>query len=166
VSESNEISQVDTAQRSEPFEIADESVRQQYELLSILDSKASALLTFNAVALTALSVFPGSFEKKLMHLALDIVFLVMLVSCTLLLGIVVLKWTRPEDGSSQLDSLRQVRTRRYNLAWKLSISGVFVLILVSLVHTVGTALQSTNTCGEVCQVVFSENVFGNLDAKK
>lgn len=146
-----------------PFEIRAESIKLQYELLSILDSKASALLTFDAIALTSLSIWLGYIPLNYMHAALDIVFLCMLVSCGSLLFIIWLRWASNEEDEVVLNEIRVRRTRHYQFSWYLSVVGIAAIVIVSLVHTTGTFLISTDNCGPTCQYFFSERVFGNLD---
>src|SRR3712207_4155744 len=74
------------------FELRNADVKDQYELLNILDHKASALLTFNAVALASISIWLGYVSLNFLHLALDLVFLALLFSCTTLLRIIWLRW--------------------------------------------------------------------------
>ena len=150
------------------FEIARDEVRHAYDLLSIVDGKASALLTFNAIALAALSIWLGYVPLNYMHLTLDLVFLVMLASCGLALTVVFLKWVdrdEPEDING-LEKLRRSRTTRYRWAWRLSVGGVGMLFLASAVHTVGTGLNATGQCGDICKIVFSERYLGNLDYRE
>jgi hypothetical protein len=63
------------------LENVNENVKNQYELLNILDSKASALLTFNAIALASISIWLGYVPLNYLHLALDLIFIVLLLSC-------------------------------------------------------------------------------------
>src|SRR5690349_16567455 len=125
----------------------DEAVKNQYELLNILDGKASALLTFNALALASISIWVGYVPLNYLHLILDVVFVVLLVSCGFLLYIIWLRWAKLHDRVYALDKVRVDRTRCYRFAWKLSAASVTCLIAVSIVHGVGTALIATNSCG-------------------
>jgi hypothetical protein len=140
-----------------------ENVKNQYELLNILDSKASALLTFNALGLASISIWLGYVPLNYLHLALDLIFIVLLVSCGLLLRIIWLRWAAIQEEVDVLNRVRQDRTRHYRLAWKLSIGSVAWLVLISTVHAVGTAMVSTDICGPLCSKFYSEKVFGNLD---
>ncbi len=65
------------------------AIQRQYELLNILDAKAAALLTFNALSLTAIAVWLGYVPLNFLHLSLDLVFLALLTSCAFLLAIAV-----------------------------------------------------------------------------
>jgi hypothetical protein len=165
-SSSTEASPAEFADDRQAFETREEAVKLQYELLSILDSKASALLTFDAVALASLSIWLGYIPLNYMHLSLDLVFLAMLFSCVVLLTIIWLRWASDADDESRLNEIREVRTARYRLAWRLSLSGMTMIIIVSVVHTAGTALIATNHCSTTCRYFYSENVFGNLDYEK
>jgi hypothetical protein len=145
------------------FETRSEDIKMQYELLNILDGKASALLSFNAIMMASVAIWLGYVSLNFMHLALDIVFLLMLFSCMALLNIIWLRWATPTENEAGLNAIRIRRTRRYHIAWRLSMSSLACLVVVSVVHTVGTVLVATNTCNTTCQAFFSEDVFGNLD---
>jgi hypothetical protein len=138
-------------------------VRREYELLNIVDSKASALLTFNAVGLTALAVWLGYIPLNLLHLSLDIVFLALLVSCAFLLAIIALRWASKSTDVDVLSELRRKRSSHYRVAWAIAIGSVFCVIVVSAIHLIGTALIAFGVCGDGCQAFYSSNVFGNLD---
>lgn len=147
-------------------ETRDPKIQHLYDLLSILDSKAAALLGFNAIFLTALSVWLGYIKPNLMHLILDLVFLVLLVSCGLLLSVIFLKWSPEDDtvaGATELARVRKFRTRCYTAAWGLSATSILIVFLVAAVHTVGTGLKASDNCGCACQTFFSEDIFGNVD---
>lgn len=145
------------------FENVDDNIRSQYELLNILDGKASALLTFNAIALASISIWLGYVPLNFLHLALDMIFLVLLLSCASLLRIIWLRWAAVQEKVEQLDKVRLDRTEHYRLSWKLSIGSVICLIAVSIVHSIGTALVATDSCSAICTRFYSEDIFGNLD---
>lgn len=138
-------------------------VEREYELLNILDGKASALLTFNAIGLTALAVWLGYVPLNFLHLALDLVFLALLVSCAFLLSIIALRWATGPTDLGMLKSTRRRRTRSYRTAWTLAIGSVLLVIVISAVHAWGTVLIAVDQCGEICQGFYSSEVFGNLD---
>ena len=147
-------------------ELADESIKDQYALLSILDGKSAGLLAFNTIFLTSLSVWLGYVPLNFMHLALDTVFLTLLTSCAFLLGVICLRWSRPGETAAELNSVRETRTKRYRIAWVISAGSIGAVIVISFVHTVGTALTAFNSCGATCTWFYGEAVFGNLDARK
>lgn len=146
------------------FEISQTHIRNAYDLLSILDSKASALLMFNALVLTALSVWLNNIPLNFMHFILDLAFLIILASCVLALRIVRLKWAQLGDDQDSLNKLRDKRTAPYQKAWWSSVVAVTVLICASTVHTVGTLVEMRGLCTGWCQTLFSDEVLGNLDA--
>ena len=145
------------------FEIRDDAVKLQYELLGIIDSKAAALLSFDAVALASLSIWLGYIPLNYMHFTLDVVFIMLLVSCLCLLMIISLRWATAADNETSLNAIRNTRTKFYSAAWKLSLSGIGAILVESIVHTYGTILIATDTCGSKCGSFYSEKVFGNLD---
>ena len=146
-----------------PLEIEDKNVKNQYELLNILDGKASALLTFNAIFLTSLSVWLGYIPLNFFHLTLDLVFLALLVSCSMLLQVIWLRWSRLEESAEELESIRWDRTRYYHWAWKISRYSIGIVILVSIVHSSGTLFIAFRVCTGFCGWFFSDSVFGNID---
>ncbi|WP_243074351.1 hypothetical protein [Microbacterium sp. SS28] len=140
-----------------------DEVHRLYDLLNILDSKASALLTFNAIGLAAIAVWLGYVPLNFLHLSLDVVFLLILVSCGLLLVIIFLRWA---DRGIDVDDLEKTRLRRtvyYHVAWAISLTCVVLVFVVAAVHSVGTALIAFDSCDQVCQRFYSDAVFGNLD---
>lgn len=148
------------------LELSDANIKHHYELLDILDAKSTGLLAFNTIFLTSLSVWLGYVPLNYMHLALDVVFLVLLVSCALLLGVIWLRWSRVGESVADLDAVRASRSLKYRIAWVLSAASVGVVIVVSTIHTIGTALTASKNCTGTCAWFYSEAIFGNLDARK
>lgn len=147
------------------FETTDNNVRSLYELLNIIDGKASALLSFNALLLAAISIWLGYVPQNFLHLCLDIVFLALLASCFFLLRIIWLHWSQPTE-TSPLDALRKTRTARYRTSWVLSMLAVLAGGAVSVVHTVGTGLNAFGYCrSNPCAHFFGPEIFGNLDRR-
>jgi hypothetical protein len=115
-----------------------------YEALSILDAKASSLLTFNAVGLTALAIWLANIPLNFFHLALDLAFLGFLASCALCLKIVWLHWVSTADLKSddrypvRLLEVRDSRTVLYRWAWLLAVFAVAVTGLAAVHHTFET----------------------------
>lgn len=115
-----------------------------YEGLSILDSKASSLLTFNAVGLTALAIWLANIPVNFFHVVLDFAFLGFLASCIFCLAIVWLHWVSTpelntdEEYSLKLLEIRDARTVLYRWAWLLAVLAVIVTGLASLHHTFET----------------------------
>jgi amino acid transporter len=142
-----------------------------YANLSVLDSKASSLMAFNAIGLTALAVWLESIPSNWLHLALDIVFLLFLFSSATCLVTVWVYWSPPHHfgkpvlQTKALLEKRNRRTRLYRVSWVLSSLAVAVLTVVSLIHAIGTALYASGGCGERCQAVFSEGKWGNRNVQ-
>jgi hypothetical protein len=137
-----------------------------YENLSVLDSKASGLLTFNAVGLAAIAVWLSYVPLNFMHLILDTVFVLLIGSCLLCLQVVVVYWA-PSSHLSDAESfrrallaLRNQRTGTFRRAWVTSLISIGLLLGVSVVHTVGTLMIATGTCEETCRSVFGEDALG------
>lgn len=115
-----------------------------YDALSILDAKASSLLTFNAVGLTALAIWLANIPLNAFHLALDLAFLGFLASCALCLKIVSLHWVSTADLNAddsypvKLLEIRDARTVLYRWAWLLAVLAVAVTGLAAIHHTFET----------------------------
>ena len=115
-----------------------------YGALSILDAKASSLLTFNAVGLTALAIWLANIPLNFFHLALDFAFLGFLASCALCLKIVWLHWVSTADLNTddaypvKLLEVRDSRTVLYRWAWALAVFAVAVTGLAAVHHTFET----------------------------
>ena len=112
-----------------------------YDALSILDAKASSLLTFNAVGLTALAIWLANIPLNFFHLSLDFAFLGFLVSCVLCLIIVWLHWVSTADLDTddaclvKLLEVRDSRTVLYRWAWLLAFVAVAITVLATTYHT-------------------------------
>jgi len=112
-----------------------------YDALGILDGKASSLLTFNAVGMTALAVWLEKIPLTGFHLTLDLAFLCFLVSCGLCLKIVWLYWistdelAKAETQPVGLLKLRDSRTLLYRWAWLLAVCAVAVTTVAAIYHT-------------------------------
>jgi len=128
-----------------------------YRDLSVVDGKAASLLTFNAIGLTALAVWLATIEPNLLHLVLDGVFLLFLISCGLLLIPVRVYWSPSshfDDAEKQVDELvsrRQRRTGFYTFAWWMSLAAIGVLVVVSTLHGYHTFYHSMGWCEAGCQ---------------
>ena len=115
-----------------------------YAGLSILDAKASSLLTFNAIGLTALAVWLEKIPLNVFHLTLDVAFLLFLISCGLCLKIVWLHWVSTADLDNKeehpvaLLTVRDSRTVLYRWAWFLAVCAVVVTGLAAIHHTLET----------------------------
>lgn len=145
------------------FETADKERKAAYDLFSILDNKARALLSFNGIILAVIALWLRYVGLNYLHLILDVVFIAFLVSSYILLNIIRLHWSTLDETVQELEELRQRRTRSYRRAWRLSICSVFAVIAVSVVHTAGTALVATDRCTALCEWFYSPGVFGNVD---
>jgi hypothetical protein len=74
-----------------------------------------------------------------------------------------LQWSRLEEPAAELESIREIRTRYYQRAWKIAKYSIIVMVFVSLVHLAGTLLTSLRACGGFCEWFFGDAVFGNID---
>lgn len=150
------------------FELRDQDVRDQYELLNILDAKASALLGFNAIFLAAIAIWLGNVPFNLLHLILDLVFLGLLASCSQLLRVIWLSWTPlvavdAAGAPDHLEGTRKHRTRFYHTAWYISQAALVVVVVVTVVHVVGVLLNFLGVCDGVCAEAYGPQWFGSFD---
>ena len=143
-------------------EIDRKDVKDQYYLLDILDNKASALLTFNAIFLAALAIWLGYIALNILHFILDAVFLALLYSCYRILRTIQLKWSEGEESAKELDTIRHTRTKDYQRAWRVSMYSIIVVILVTIIHSIGTLLITLGLCTGYCEVFYSKDVFGGV----
>lgn len=148
------------------YPTAKERLEFLYANLSIIDSKSSALLGFNAIGLTAIAVWLAYIPANAFHVALDVIFLLFLISCVLCLKTVNLYWSPPEiytkheTQALELLECRRVRTKQYRAAWRTSLFAVVLLIVASLYHEVGTLLKATGSCeyNSACWNIFSSGI--------
>lgn len=153
------------------LEIENKSINNQYELLNILDGKASALLSFNSIFLASISIWLGYVPPNYLHLVLDFVFVLLLLSCYSLLKVIYLKWTDITEVEGRtdlevtqvLDEIRRKRTIAYQRAWNISSGSIVVVGVISVVHSLGTGLVALDFCGASCHLFFGELYFGNMD---
>lgn len=132
-----------------------------YEMLSILDNKSASLMAFNAIGLTALVVWLENIPINFLHLVLDVVFILLLVSCVTGFSVIGLRWFLPSDARDERRMIRERerRSRGYRWSYWLTLVGVCIFLGVSLVHGIGTFLVATDRCGEQCKSFFSEKVW-------
>ena len=119
-----------------------------YENLTIVDSKAQALLSFNSFLLAIVGIYFGTIQSIRDEIYLLVPFLVTVIasgtSCLLCLDVVWVHWLtakdmegvseqdardRVTDGFLELLLLRDERTRTYRLAWLISFCSVGSVIL-------------------------------------
>lgn len=111
-----------------------------YQSLGILDSKASALLTFNGITLAALAIWMEGSAKGGQHMLLDAAFLLSLVSSGFCLSVNWIRWESTDELADEqahavtLLALRDSRTRHYRSAWLLAALSVVLVFLVTLWH--------------------------------
>lgn len=117
-----------------------------YGALSIIDSKAQALLSFNSFLLAIVGIYFGTIQSIRDQPLILIPFLMTViasgVSCLLCLDVVWIHWLTTTDmtadpsqeadvigeGFIELLLLRDERTRLYRLAWLLSFGSVAAVI--------------------------------------
>lgn len=111
-----------------------------YESLGILDSKASALLTFNGIALAALAIWMEGSATGVQHMLLDLAFLLSLASSGFCLWVNWIQWEstdqlrQKEQHAVHLLELRDKRTRSYRSAWSLAAVSVALVVVVTSMH--------------------------------
>jgi hypothetical protein len=105
-----------------------------YESLTILDVKATSLLTFNSIVLAAATVFFISSSSDVFRVLFLIALLTMTGSCLLCLGVAWIHWTETPSMEDErrfwveLSRLKDKRTLSYRWAWLLSVIGLVELL--------------------------------------
>lgn len=141
-------------------------VDELYAHLSIIDSKSSALLTFNAIGLAVLAIWLEGIPPNLFHLYLDIVFVLVLVSCGFLLLTVKIYWdsssANKSGGKSVAALLKKKRNRTdlYKAAWWISAISIFILTVLSVLHGIHTWKHSAGLCEPNC--IHMEGAWGHI----
>ena len=111
-----------------------------YQNLSILDSKASTLLSFNSVVLAVVAIIMTGTQNTGLNCFYFLSMLCLLVSCILCLCIVWIHWSTTDDmanidqHASTLLKVRFKRTREYRIAWWLSLLSVLMLAVATLLR--------------------------------
>ncbi|MEM6595947.1 MAG: hypothetical protein AAF672_14260 [Pseudomonadota bacterium] len=118
------------------------NIKLEYDLLTILDKKASALLTSNSIFLAVLT---GRFNDLIADIPRSIsttITVLLLISCLLLFTAIYLRWTKHDkiEGkdvkkrTEDLENIRRRRTIAYQTAWFMSAGSILVLICFSLLQ--------------------------------
>lgn len=109
-----------------------------YSCLSILDAKASALLSFDSIVLAVYSIFLVQGETRYPFILAVLGMATILCSAMLLLWVVWVHWSTThqlqdyEEHARTLLYVRRVRTIRYRLAWDFSVVSLLILCLLVL----------------------------------
>ena len=117
-----------------------------YTCLSILDTKSSSLLAFNSIISAVFAIFMLATLPRAQWIILNIGMASILVSSLLLLLVVLIHWSPPEDlddlGRYKLVllKLRSSRTFKYHMAWTFSFLAVGTLCVFLGVRFVLTFL--------------------------
>lgn len=145
-------------------ELSDNTTRDRYEILGILDSKASALLAFNALFLAMLAVWLNYIPLNVAHLILDAIFIAIVYSSVILLRVIDLKWFTSEPFlNDDWDELRQTRTSKYQRARQISLCCAVSILLLTIAHMVGTFTVASGVGSETLGFLTDPALFGNFD---
>jgi hypothetical protein len=112
-----------------------------YENLSILDSKAAALLQFNSILLAVISIFQSAAGTKILSASYGICILLTLFSCLLSLYIVWIHWSKTDELQNverhcrQLFKVRRNRTIIYRVGWYLAFTSVLLFLCIKTTST-------------------------------
>lgn len=113
-----------------------------YRNLTILDDKASGLLSFNSIILATIAIFLTSTGDDLARQVCLLAFLIMGVSCCLCLQVIRLHWSDTASLSDSerfwidLSRIRDRRTRYYRSAWLLAGAALLILVLGALIDAI------------------------------
>lgn len=120
------------------IETKNPDVKNQYELLNILDGKASALLTFNAIFMAIVSIKFDVGQRANINSMYALTFFGLAVSCLLILQVIRLRWVKLEDVKNEpvahLERTRKKRTLFYRCAWYIAAA---CIVLVGCVQIYG-----------------------------
>lgn len=106
-----------------------------YDLLSILDNKATSLLTYNSIVMAIIAWF----HKYIYNWVLFIIAVLFILSSILLISVIWVHWSTKEelnDIDKNLASLLIVtcsRTVRYRLAWACSFCTILLLSFFAII---------------------------------
>jgi len=108
-----------------------------YSCLSVLDSKAAALLTFDSIILAVFALLLDPRASRVEWYVATIGMVLLLVSAFLLLSVIWVHWSTTrhlgdyDEHAKTLLRVRRARTIRYRLAWDFAVlSNLFLLVLV------------------------------------
>lgn len=113
-----------------------------YDNLNIIDSKSSALLTFNSLIIAVLAIWTTNISTGVFLYVYTFILILFLISSLLCLLTVFLHWSSSsdlenlEDHIDLLLKVREQRTIKYRYAWYLSYLGISLMILAKAVDVV------------------------------
>ena len=113
-----------------------------YDNLNIIDSKSSALLTFNSLIIAVLAIWTSSIPTGLFLYVYTFILILFLISSLLCLLTVFLHWSSSshlENLEEHIDLLLQVREKRtikYRYAWYLAYLGISLMIVAKVIDVV------------------------------
>jgi hypothetical protein len=111
-----------------------------YDNLNIIDSKSSALLTFNSLIIAVLAIWTTNNKLGMFLYVYSIILILFLVSSLLCLITVFLHWSssndfeNPENHIDLLLQVREKRTIKYRYAWYLAYFGIFIMIAAKIIE--------------------------------
>ena len=105
-----------------------------YDNLNIIDSKSSALLTFNSLIIAVLAIWTSNISTGIFLYVYAFILILFLISSLLCLLTVFLHWSSSSDLKNlekHIDLLLEVREQRtikYRYAWYLAFCGILLMI--------------------------------------
>jgi len=109
-----------------------------YDNLNIIDSKSSALLTFNSLIIAVLAIWTSNISTGIFLYVYAFILILFLISSLLCLLTVFLHWSPSDqlkDIKKHIDLLLQVREQRtikYRYAWYLAYLGILLMIIAKV----------------------------------
>lgn len=124
---------VEALVRAHSSEEHEELFQHLYGCLSILDDKASSLLSFNSIVIAVFAIVMTSPITSTGFFLAGAGMAAVTISSVLLMSVVWIHWSTTDDlkkldeHAYRLLQVRRSRTIRYRLAWWFSMLGIFAL---------------------------------------
>jgi hypothetical protein len=113
-----------------------------YDNLNIIDSKSSALLTFNSLIIAVLAIWTSNTNTSAFLFIYTFILILFLVSSVLCLLTVFLYWSSTselkniENHIDLLLKVREQRTIKYRYAWYLAFMGILLMIIAKAIDVI------------------------------
>jgi len=113
-----------------------------YDNLNIIDSKSSALLTFNSLIIAVLAIWTTNISTGMFLYIYTFILTLFLISSLLCLLTVFLHWS-PSDELKNIENhidlllkVREQRTIKYRFAWYLAYLGILLMIIAKIIDVI------------------------------
>ncbi|MFG1479949.1 hypothetical protein V5F53_15010 [Xanthobacter sp. V4C-4] len=144
----------------------DGEIDKYYSYLDIIDGKAGVVLTFNGIMLAVIGIWLEYIPFNIMHMLLDIIFIMYLISSYMILKVSELYFAKSRVDVG-LEATVLLRRDACNRSVFVSRCATFLIISVSVLHGIGTFMLVTPMCDAIpgCRIFYSQKYFSNIDYK-